>query len=133
MWMAGLVFLAAGARAAIPVEAWRCTNDVEVWCSDEGCAAKPEAETTPMAVSAHRNGAFSVCAYTGCWEGKARIADIAGRIVWAADDVAFSTRPDGLRAGVSLMIIEADGVGFVRVGAIASPLRCLRWPAPEQP
>lgn len=129
MWMLLLAALFSSSKSEIPADAWVCKNDIEVWCSVDGCAAKDVEETTPMSIVAARNGAFSVCAYTGCWEGKARVANTAGRLVWAADDVPFSSRPDGgFRADISLMIIEGDGAGFVRVGAIASPLLCLRRP-----
>ena len=48
-----------------------------------------------------------------------------GRLVWAADGVPFSTN-EAATADISLMIVARDGVGFVRVGAIASPLLCRR-------
>lgn len=129
MWMLLLAALFSSSRSEIPPDAWVCKNDIEVWCAVDGCAAKDEDETTPMSITAARNGAFSVCAYTGCWEGRARVANAAGRLLWAANDVPFSSQPDGYRANVSLLIIEGDGVGFVRVGAIASPILCLRRPA----
>jgi len=84
-----------------------------------------------MAISARRSGEFSVCAYTGCWEGKTEVADIAGRLVWAADKAAFSTNPDDFFADVTLVIIEKEGVGFVRAGGIASPLLCGRRPVDQ--
>ena len=127
-----LLFLAAllsSSKSEIPPDQWACSNDVEVWCAVDGCAARPEGETTPMAISARRDGEFSVCAYSGCWEGKAKVADLGGRLLWAADGVPFSSQPDGgFGADVSLLIIEGEGVGFVRVGGIASPLLCLRRP-----
>ena len=128
MWMLVLAALLSSSKSEIPSDSWLCKNDIEVWCSVDGCAAKDPDETTPMSIMAARNGAFSVCAYTGCWEGKANVANASGRIVWAADDVPFSSQPDGFRADVSLMIIEGDGAGFVRVGSIASPLLCLKRP-----
>lgn len=120
--------LLSSSKSEIPPDAWSCVNDVEVWCAVDSCAARPEGEMTPMAITARRSGEFSVCAYTGCWEGKTKVADIAGRLVWAADKAPFSTQPEGFEADVTLMIIEKDGVGFVRAGGIASPLLCVRQP-----
>lgn len=131
MWMLVLAAFLSSSKSEIPPDAWLCKNDIEVWCSVDGCAAKDEAETTPMSIMAARNGAFSVCAYSGCWEGRARVVNASGRLVWAANDVPFSSKPDGFRANVSLMIIEGEGVGFVRVGSIASPLLCLRRPVDQ--
>lgn len=132
MLMLLLAALLSSSKSEIPPDVWACANDIEVWCAVDSCAAKPEGETTPMAISARRDGAFSVCAYTGCWEGKGQVADIGGRLLWAADDVPFSSKPEGgFEADVSLLIIEAEGVGFVRVGGIASPLLCLRRPVDQ--
>ncbi len=130
-----LMLLAAAvlssSKSEIPADAWDCVNDVEVWCSVDGCAARPEGETTPMSITARRDGEFSVCAYTGCWEAKADVADIAGRLVWTADSAAFSTNPEGYFADITLLIVEKDGVGFVRAGGIASPLLCSRRPVDQ--
>ncbi len=122
-----LAVLLSSSRSEVPPDAWVCANDIEVWCTVDSCAAKSESETTPMGISARGDGRFSICAYTGCWEGKTRPINAAGRLLWVADDVAFSTN-DAATADVSLMIVARDGVGFVRVGAIASPLLCRRAP-----
>lgn len=124
--------LLSSSKSEIPPDVWDCVNDIEVWCAVDSCAAKAADETTPMAITAARDGAFSVCAYTGCWEGRTEVADIAGRLVWAADGTAFSTRPEGFEADVSLLIIEAEGVGFVRAGGIANPLLCARRPIDQR-
>ena len=125
LWLFLAALMASTPKDA-PKDVWTCTNQVEVWCTVDSCAAKNTDETTPLAVSATGDGRFSVCAYTGCWEGEAETAVVAGRRVWAAADVPFSSQPDGgFEADVSILIIEGEGVGFVRVGGIATPLLCL--------
>ena len=112
-----------------PSDAWTCQNQIEVWCAVDGCAAKAEDETTPLDIWARSdNGKFSICAYTGCWEGQATFTEASGRLLWAADDVAFTSGQGGFTADVSLMIVNKDGVGFIRVGGLATPLLCLRAP-----
>ena len=128
MLMLVLAALLSSSKSEIPPDVWDCANDVEVWCSVDGCAAQPEGESTPMSITARRDGAFSVCAYTGCWEAETTVAESNGRLLWAADSAAFSTNPDGFFADITLLIIEKDGVGFVRAGGIASPLLCTRRP-----
>ena len=115
--------LLSASKSEIPPDRWVCANDIEVWCTVDSCAAKPEGETTPMAITAFADGKFAICAYTGCWEGETAMANIDGRLVWAADAVPFSTN-EAATADISLVIVARDGVGFVRVGAIASPLLC---------
>lgn len=122
MIAATLLLLAAGA----PAEIWRCRNQVEVWCAADGCAAAPEAETTPMDVTADPEGPVSVCAYTGCWEGADPPVQRAGRVLWTLDGAAFSSQPNGAGVEITLLIIEKEGVGFVRAGGLATPLLCER-------
>lgn len=113
-------------QSSVPPDAWQCRNQVEVWCTVDSCAAKPESETTPMDIWVRGDGAFSVCAYTGCWDGMAETAVVNGRRLWAADNVAFLSASGGFNADVTLAIVEKDGVGFVRLGGFASPLLCIR-------
>ncbi len=121
-----LALAAAGAISASepPPEGWSCSNPIEVRCSDDGCSAESEA-FTPMSVSMSAAGGFSVCAYTGCWEGVGAPARQEGRLLWTGDDLPFSTSPDGeMKADVTLLLIEEEGVGFVRTAGFAAPLLC---------
>ncbi|MBI1364981.1 MAG: hypothetical protein GC153_03380 [Alphaproteobacteria bacterium] len=128
MLFAALAALSS-AHAAAPDSVWRCRNQVEVWCAADGCAAAKPEEFTPMDISADSRGRLSVCAYSGCWEAKAKLVRRRGRALWAADNAGFSTQ-DGGGAGaqLTLLIIEEDGVGFVRVGGLATPLLCAHEP-----
>lgn len=133
-----LVFAAllSASKSEVPPDQWSCANDIEVWCTVDSCDAKARDETTPMSITARINAAgegdVTVCAYTGCWEGPAAVARNKGRISWAANALPFSTQPDGgFEADVTLLIIEKDGVGFVRAGGIASPLLCQHTPVAE--
>ena len=127
MLLAIIAALLSSSRSEIPPDLWHCENQIEIWCTVDSCAAKAEQEMTPMSISARRDGPFSVCAYTGCWEGEAEVVDAGGRLLWAADGVAFTSQPEGgFEADISLLIIEKEGVGFVRVGGLATPLLCVR-------
>ena len=119
--------LARASTAGTPVDAWACDNQIEVWCVADGCDVKDQDETTPMSIVADRTGALSVCAYSGCWEAQANVADFAGRLVWTAENASFSSVPGGsFAADLTLLIMESDGVGFVRAGGFATPLLCQR-------
>lgn len=130
-----LIALAALLRASpseLPADGWNCRNQLEVWCAADGCAAAPPNEFTPMDINASaghmgRKGRLEVCAYSGCWTARATAVRASGRLLWAADAAPFSTRPDdAMTADVTLLIVEKDGVGFVRVGGLATPLLCVR-------
>lgn len=121
-----LALLLGANREGLPPDAWRCRNQVEVWCAADGCAAANPEEFTPMDISADASGALSVCAYTGCWAGKATVARAGGRWLWAGDAFDFSTSQQGEKTDVTLMIVARDGVGFVRAGGLATPVLCTR-------
>lgn len=121
-----LAFLLGANREGLPPDAWSCRNQVEVWCAADGCAAANPDEFTPMDVAADANGDLSVCAYTGCWTGKAKVARAEGRWLWAGDDFAFSSSQDRETADITLLIVAREGVGFVKAGGLATPLLCSR-------
>lgn len=127
-----LAALLGAYREGAPPDAWRCRNQVEVWCAADGCAAASPDAFTPMDISARADGALSVCAYTGCWAGKAKVARAGGRWLWAGDGFPFSSSTDAEKADVTLVIVARDGVGFVRAGGLATPVLCTRGAgAPE--
>src|SRR5690606_13890883 len=59
---------------AIDASVWRCRNSVEIHCDSEACTASPRDEMTPMDVMFSIDGGFSVCAYSGCWDGSGAVA-----------------------------------------------------------
>jgi hypothetical protein len=122
--IAALMFRAS--RAEVPAESWNCRNQIEVWCAADGCAATPPDESTPMDIWASADGAISVCAYSGCWEGKAEASAAAGRLLWIGDNLPFVSAIDGAKGDVTLLILAGDGVGFVRAGGLATPVLCRR-------
>lgn len=113
-------------KAEVPPESWNCRNQIEVWCAADGCAATPPDEFTPMDIWATQTGALSVCAYSGCWEGKATASAAGGRLLWSGDALPFQSSVEGAVGDVTLLILAADGVGFIRAGGIATPLLCAR-------
>lgn len=125
---AALMFGAS--RTEVPPESWNCRNQIEVWCAADGCAATAPEESTPMDIWASAGdagkGAISVCAYSGCWEGGARVSATAGRLLWVGDNLPFASSVEGAAGDVTLLILAKDGVGFVRAGGVATPVLCHR-------
>ncbi|HPE32326.1 MAG TPA: hypothetical protein PLV61_14135 [Parvularculaceae bacterium] len=138
MYLLAIAAMAMSSTTGLPADRWNCRNQLEVWCAADGCAATPPDEFTPMDIHATAGAAgkassLSVCAYSGCWESSAAPIRADGRLLWTADGVPFSSNPDGaMTANVTLLILTKDGVGFVRVGGLATPLLCQRVsPAPS--
>lgn len=127
MLFLALAGLLRASMSEVPPESWSCRNQVEVWCAADGCAAARADEFTPMHITADARGGFSVCAYTGCWEGEGPPLVKDDRLLWTAEGAAFSSHPDGgMNADVTLLILKKDGVGFVRVAGLATPVMCER-------
>lgn len=118
--------LLGASRREVPPAEFACRNQIEVWCEEGQCAARPAGEMTPMDIRASLKGDIAVCAYSGCWTGKARVSMADGRILWTAERLPFSTSdaPESA-AGVTLLIVPSDGVGFVRAAGFATPLSCV--------
>jgi len=116
-----------------PVELWNCRNQIEVWCAADGCAARPPDEFTPMDVTVGTDGEISVCAYSGCWQGAADVVRKSGRTLWTAESLQFSTQPGADGSTATVLIMEKDGVGFVRVGGLATPVLCQHRRAASTP
>lgn len=123
---AAIALYLLGSKAEIPPESWNCRNQIEVWCAADGCAATEAGSSTPMDIWASADGSISACAYSGCWEGKAAYGASAGRLLWSGDNLPFVSTVEGAAGNVTLLILAADGVGFVRAGGIATPVLCHR-------
>jgi hypothetical protein len=114
-------------------ESWQCGNDLEVRCSKGECAAEAEDGFTPMSVHVDDAGGISVCAYSGCWEGKGTVVRDRMFLVLIGHDLPFSTAPEGTpsTADVAIVVDRTDGVATLKVGAFAHPLLCRSGSTPQ--
>lgn len=116
-----MIALVALAAAGV----WSCRNPIEVSCTAETCVVSPVDGFTPMDISAGADGRLSVCAYSGCWEARAKPKRQSGRLVFIADKAKFSTADsDDARTDLTLVIDTRDGTGFVMAAGFANPLVC---------
>jgi hypothetical protein len=122
--LAALMFGAS--KSEIPPESWNRRNQIEVWCAADGCASTAPDAFTPMDIWAAANGDLSVCAYSGCWRGRAAASAADGRLLWSGDALQFESAVEGAAGDVTLLILVKDGVGFVRAGGLATPVLCAR-------
>jgi len=75
-----IVTLLAGCTSppAPPME-WSCRNTVvEIFCQDGLCDVAMPGNFTPMELTLDEDGGISLCAYSGCWSGKAEKVSTAG-------------------------------------------------------
>ncbi|RRN55482.1 hypothetical protein EIM48_10140 [Pseudoxanthomonas sp. SGNA-20] len=111
-----------GARA----DTWRCFNDVEVTCLEDGCSAANKGEFTPMDLAFASDGGLSLCAYTGCWDGTGRVLATSPFLVIAARRLPWSDPHGGPDRERDILVAfdPADRIAVVKAGGWAHPLRC---------
>jgi hypothetical protein len=114
----------------VHAEGWTCRNDVEVQCMGSKCEARIGKDFTPMAVSFDSEGKFRVCAYTGCWAGKARPMVRAPFLVITQAQVDWSdpNRRVVGREDVLIAFDFNDKWAVVKAGTLAVPMLCSKEP-----
>lgn len=107
---------------------WRCTNDLEVRCTDGACEAEIGDGFTPMSVIVDDSGAMSVCAYSGCWEGSGEVLESQQFLVLIGHGLGLSTSRDLESANEDIVVAvdRADGIATLKAGEFVHPLLCKR-------
>lgn len=120
-WLVGLSPMAAHAAD------WNCRNtDMEIRCDSGRCQASPEGGFTPFDVTIGDEGRrLSVCAYSGCWEGKARRLASGRHVLVSGRDLAWNGTTPG-KADFIVGLDMEDGLGFVQGEGFAMPMSCVR-------
>ncbi|MFT5114021.1 MAG: hypothetical protein ACI8P9_003354 [Parasphingorhabdus sp.] len=136
--LAGLLILAVSGCSLLPAKAkqvlfskghaplsYSCANDLEIQCDSKGCAAEDEA-FTPMSVTFDNGGSLSVCAYSGCYEGKAKVWQKANFLSLHGEGLAFSTAGNEADEGtdIAITIDLEDSIAMLKLGAFTHPLIC---------
>lgn len=119
--MASAAFIAALAALMSAQPPLDCTNVdlVEVQCSAGGCATAENA--TPLTLSLGADG-VTACAYSGCFSPtEGRISE-GPHLIWSGK-VARDSDLGDIR-DLTLVVDRAEGVGMLRWGAFATPVRC---------
>ena len=75
---------------------WSCQNTAaEISCGEGACEVTTGDGFTAMSVSASTDAAMSLCAYTGCWEGRAQtMTTTDSRMHWTGTDLRWSHATD---------------------------------------
>ena len=121
--------LAIAFCAPLHAESWHCQNTVEIQCHAGECAAETYG-VTPLDVRFGDDGGFSVCAYTGCWDGTGKAVRNPPHLLISAVQVDWSdpSRQAENRSDIAIAFDSADGIALVKAGVFALPMACS--PAP---
>src|SRR5687767_3271910 len=99
-------------------DSWGCKPDVEVQCTAEACSIGEDQGFIPIGVSFDSRGNFSVCAYSGCWNGRGKVVSASPFLVITKARVDWSDpnqRVEG-REDVSIALSSRDQVVMVKAG-----------------
>lgn len=112
-------------------EVWNCRNDIEVMCANGTCGAETEeGNFTPMSLAFSSSGSFSLCAYSGCWDGEGTVVATAPFLIITRANAAWSDpSANGERdADVMIAFDPNDAVAIVKASGFATPLHCKPLP-----
>ncbi|MFZ2162837.1 MAG: hypothetical protein WAW02_11525 [Sideroxyarcus sp.] len=127
------IYLAGGLFATslgLHAEAWNCQNSVEIQCTDAACTTSEHGEVTPADVSFDTRGTFSICVYSGCWNGKGHVVTNGPLLViqknradWSVPNLKAEMRED-----VSIVFSTKDHIALVKTGTLILPMHCSKPP-----
>ena len=114
-----------GAAKAKPL-AYTCSNDIEVQCDIAGCEAKQDSDFTPMHAEFDNAGNLEICAYSGCWKGKAEVWQTKKFLFLSGEQIPFTSGDvrSGHSANIALSVELGDHIAIVKVDAFTQPLFC---------
>lgn len=131
-WRCGV--LAVLLSSIVQAEVWNCRNDIEVQCSTDRCGAETEeGDFTPMSLAFSSTGSFSLCAYSGCWDGDGDVVAKVPLLVILKTNAEWSDpSSDGARDSDVMIAFDAtDRIAVIKASGFVTPLHCRRQAADE--
>lgn len=118
-FLLSLLFLSSGSFA----QSWHCKNsDFEIYCGAKGCEVNSDG-FTPMSIQLQQNGQVGICAYSGCWEGQAKVLVSQSHWLFSAHDLQWQ----GLNQDTASFMLAVDQntqTGFIQGEGFAMPMQC---------
>ena len=103
---------------------WNCRNlSAEITCNQKQCEINQDG-FTPFDISTNAKNELTVCAYSGCWEGKATAFNTKNYLVLAGHALQWSHDAKQTPAQFLLNIDTRTKVGFLQGEGFAMPLQC---------
>lgn len=119
-------FLAGCTSASVPSGSWECRNEnAEISCDDKSCSVSMAGDFTPMSLSTDTEGSLSLCAYSGCWEGKASKVTITDDYFTASGAGLIWSGTTGGGGRLSVTIDMNTGTSTLLAENYAHPMICI--------
>ena len=108
-----------------PAGMWTCrNNDAEIGCEGKSCAVTLPPNFTPMSLTVNTDGSLSLCAYSGCWAGKAGKVTRSGQFLTFTGHSLVWSGTGGGSADVAATVNTQTGVATVLAEGYAQPMTC---------
>lgn len=105
-------------------ESWTCRNQsAEISCDDQHCEVNQDG-FTPFDISTNGKNELSVCAYSGCWSGKATTFQAKPYLIVTGHQLKWSHDAKQTPAQFMLNIDTKSKVGFIQGEGFAMPIQC---------
>ena len=121
-----LLILGWAFSSSAHANSWACRVDFESQCSSDGCAAEGfsgDGDTKPVFAHFDATGMFSLCMYTGCYEGLGKVNTESTFLTISK----FNTRWSGTGdhpTDVFIFLDRADGLGMFKAATFVQPIIC---------
>ena len=101
---------------------WDCrNNDMEITCTTDKCAAT--GGFTPMDISVSDSGSMTICAYSGCWEGKGKVLKSGNHLLLSGHKLDWSGTTPG-SGDFMIALDKSTGIAVINGKGFAMPLIC---------
>jgi len=108
-----------------PSMEWSCRNiAAEISCQEDSCDVALAGDFTPMELTLDADGGLSLCAYSGCWSGKAEKVSTAGNYFSVIGIGLPWSGTDGPPADISVMLNMETMVATLLTHDYAHPMIC---------
>lgn len=108
-----------------PAMEWSCRNNfAEIACQGQDCTVALPGDYTPMELTFDSSGEINLCAYSGCWEGKAEKISTTGNYFSV---IALELPWNGTGGGasdISATINMETAIATIITSDFAHPMSC---------
>lgn len=105
-------------------QSWQCRNaSAEISCDQKTCDINQDG-FTPFDISTNGKNELSVCAYTGCWDGKAKVFQSKNYLIVVSHYLQWSHNAKPSPTAFILNIDTKSKLGFIQGEGFAMPVHC---------
>lgn len=108
-----------------PAMEWSCRNTfVEIACQAQDCTVTLPSDYTQMDLNFDSSGEISLCAYSGCWSGKAEKISTAGNYFSVTALGLPWSGTEGAASDISATINMETAMATILTSDFAHPMLC---------